>query len=86
MGLLALENKVNGLLEFKESFLFPKAKVQEGIWLGKQNAVTCMMDISDGLFIDLKRLVKTSKVNAEIDLDKLPLSNNFIKACELFKA
>ena len=85
MGLLALENKVNGLLEFKESFLFPKAKVQEGIWLGKQNAVTCMMDISDGLFIDLKRLVKTSKVNAEIDLDKLPLSNNFIKACELLK-
>ena len=85
LGFLALENKVNGLLEFKESFLFPKAKAQEGIWLGKQNAITSMMDISDGLFIDLKHLAETSKVSAEIDLDKLPLSNDFIKACELLK-
>lgn len=85
LGFLALENKVNGLLEFKESFLFPKAKVQEGIWLGKHDAVTSMMDISDGLFIDLKRLVETSKVSAEIHLNKLPLSEPFIKACEILK-
>ena len=85
LGFLALKNKVNGLLEFKKSFLFPKAKVKEGIWLGKQEAVTSMMDISDGLFIDLKRLVKTSKVGAEIYLDKLPLSKSFMKACKLLK-
>ncbi len=85
LGFLALENKVNGLLEFKKSFLFPKAKVQEGIWLGKHSTVTSMMDISDGLFIDLKRLAETSKVRAEINLNKLPLSEPFIKACEFLK-
>ena len=85
LGFLALENKINGLLEFKESFLFPKAKVREGIWLGKHDAITSMMDISDGLFIDLKRLAETSKVSAEINLSKLPLSDDFIKACEFLK-
>ena len=75
LGFLALENKINGLLEFKKSFLFPKAKVQEGIWLRKHSAVTSMMDISDGLFIDLKRLAETSKVSAEIDLPLQPFSH-----------
>ena len=69
-------------LSLRRDFLFPKAKVREGIWLGKQNTVTSMMDISDGLFIDLKRLAKTSKVCAEISLDKLPLSKSFINACD----
>ena len=85
LGLLALENKINGLFDFKESFLFPKAKVQEGLWLGKHKAVTSMMDISDGLFIDLKRLTKMSKVGADIHLDKLPLSEAFKKACRILK-
>lgn len=85
LGFLALENQINGLLNFKESFLFPKAKVQEGLWLGKQDVVTSMMDVSDGLFIDLKRLAETSRVKAEIDLNKLPLSDALIKACECLK-
>ncbi|MBN2655309.1 MAG: thiamine-phosphate kinase [Nitrospirae bacterium] len=38
------------------------------------SAATAMMDISDGLFIDLNRLCDESAVGAEIDLAKIPVS------------
>jgi thiamine-monophosphate kinase len=37
-----------------------------------------MMDISDGLLLDAMRLAEASRLNAEIDLDALPLSRAFI--------
>ncbi|NRA74261.1 MAG: thiamine-phosphate kinase [Rickettsiales bacterium] len=85
LGFLALENKIDKLTKFKKQFLFPKAKIQEGIWLGKHESVTSMMDISDGLFIDLKRLLKASKVRAKINLEKIPSSDDFVKACKILK-
>jgi thiamine-monophosphate kinase len=37
-----------------------------------------MMDVSDGLLIDSKRLARASGLNASIELDRLPLSKAFI--------
>ena len=37
-----------------------------------------MMDVSDGLLLDLKRLTEASGCGARIDLDALPLSRAFI--------
>jgi thiamine-monophosphate kinase len=37
-----------------------------------------MMDVSDGLLLDTKRMAEASKLCAAIDLDALPLSNAFI--------
>lgn len=37
-----------------------------------------MMDVSDGLLLDLKRLCAASQCGAEIDLDALPLSRAYI--------
>lgn len=37
-----------------------------------------MMDVSDGLLIDAMRMAEASALNAEIDLDALPLSRAFV--------
>lgn len=41
-------------------------------------AASAMMDVSDGLLLDLARLCDSSGCGAEIDLDSLPLSRAFI--------
>jgi thiamine-monophosphate kinase len=45
-------------------------------------SATAMIDISDGLMIDLSRLCKESKVGALVYTDKIPLSNELQKASE----
>jgi len=45
-------------------------------------AATAMIDISDGLMIDLSRLCKESNVGALVYTDKIPLSNELQKASE----
>jgi thiamine-monophosphate kinase len=42
--------------------------------------VHAMMDVSDGLLLDALRMTEASGVSAVIELDRLPLSNDFIAA------
>lgn len=37
-----------------------------------------MMDVSDGLLLDAMRMAEASALNAEIDLDAIPLSKAFV--------
>ena len=71
LGFLGLEQSVPTDAKYLNSFLRPEAKIKEGIWLGRQPAITSMMDVSDGLYIDLKRLASNSKKHAVLDIDLL---------------
>lgn len=52
----------------------PEPFPEQGKWLASHPAVHAMMDISDGLDCDLKRLLKMSKKGAFIDINQIPIS------------
>lgn len=51
----------------------PEPRCAAGEWLAASGLVRCMMDISDGLSVDLPRLCAASRCGAEIDARDLPL-------------
>jgi thiamine-monophosphate kinase len=53
--------------------LRPEPRMAEGLWLGEAGGVTAMMDISDGIGIDLPRLLGESRVGATVDVERLPV-------------
>lgn len=82
-GLMVLEKELNGFDTLKNAQRTPQAAIAEGIWLGTSPAIHAMMDLSDGLHLDLQRLCRASNVGATIQVEKLPLSHEFIAACEM---
>ncbi len=81
LGFAALEHNHAKLLNYKNSFLNPTARIAEGIWLGQQTAVNSMMDVSDGVFVDLTRMCQASNLGCTVHLDAFKPDNAFIKAC-----
>ena len=81
LGMIAFEKSYPITLEYKMSCLRPQAKIREGIWLTQQSSVTSMMDISDGLYIDLKKLCEGSSVGGVIDVEKIKFNDAFLSAC-----
>lgn len=59
--------------ELVDALARPVARVGEGQTLAQAGA-TAMMDISDGLAIDLSRLCRASGVGARVDLSAVPVS------------
>lgn len=55
----------------------PRARIEEGAWLGEQSCVRAMMDISDGVASDLCHIMKSSGVGAVVELSKLPTSYDY---------
>jgi thiamine-monophosphate kinase len=51
----------------------PEPRCRAGLWLAQSNCVRCMMDISDGLSMDLSRLCAAGGVDAEIRLSGIPV-------------
>ena len=54
--------------------LDPTPRIELGAKLSAGRIATAMIDVSDGLYIDLERLCKSSGVAATVVADKLPLS------------
>lgn len=90
LGLALLQDSPATAGQLVESYRRPIPLLQMGQALAP--LATAMMDISDGLLLDAKRLCAASGCGAEVNLDSLPLSRAFIaergqdRAARLFAA
>lgn len=70
--LVFVTGKLGGSINGKHLSFMPR--VEQGIWL--RDWATAMMDISDGLASDLRRLVKMSKVGCDLNVKDIPVSES----------
>ena len=70
-GLHLLKLGKNKPTEFIQAYDFPEPRVGEGIFLS--NYASSMIDISDGLHVDLSKLTKASNVGFNVSIDQLPI-------------
>ena len=81
LGLMYLKNKNQEIFQnldskdidyLKKSYYFKEAQISLGDFL--LNHSRCATDISDGLTLSLQQVLTLSKLEADIDLNKIPLS------------
>ncbi len=76
-GLKTLPNqtpKTEDVKYLQRAHFHPEPHPEQGIWLASEKGVHAMMDVSDGLDCDLKRLIKSSQSGAVIEISKVPIS------------
>jgi thiamine-monophosphate kinase len=62
----------------------PRAHIEEGKWLAQREEINAMIDVSDGIESDIHRIMESSDVGAEIEINKIPLSEQLIKVSEKY--
>jgi thiamine-monophosphate kinase len=70
---LFVTGRLGGALTRKHLQFVPR--IEESRWLTKSFSIHAMMDLSDGLGIDLPRLARASKVGFKLETENLPLAH-----------
>jgi thiamine-monophosphate kinase len=84
-GLKALQNQLslNADVQYLiDAHFHPQPSTEQGKWLASHSAVHAMMDISDGLDCDLRRLIKASQCGAMIEITQLPISKALLQVSQ----
>jgi len=79
-GLIALladmdENSSAVLKALVMSHHMPRPHLEEGKFLASEEGVHAMLDLSDGVDSDIRRVMESSGTGAEIEIEKLPVSS-----------
>src|SRR6266446_10140662 len=69
---LFVTGTLGGAIKRKHLQFVPR--IAESRWLTENFSIHAMMDLSDGLGVDLARLARASKVGFDIEMEKLPLT------------
>ena len=75
-GLALLQTGVAGPQGLIERYRTPRPRLEAGLLLAP--LVSAMMDVSDGLLIDAKRMAMASECALALALDAVPLSDDFL--------
>lgn len=70
----------------RSAYLRPRPRLREGTFLGGSTSVHAMMDVSDGLSMDVARMARASGVDAVVDLRALEPSDALRAAAALLGA
>ncbi len=69
---LFVTGRLGGAIKGKHLQFVPR--IAESRWLTKNFSIHAMMDLSDGVGVDLPRLARASKVSFKIEVENLPLN------------
>ncbi len=84
-GLFCLKEKdASSKGELQKKHLLPFPRVKEGRQIAKSKIASSMIDISDGLTLDLFHILEESKVGAQLWEDKIPISESVKKLAKRF--
>jgi thiamine-monophosphate kinase len=81
-GLLALEEGTEGFARLEGRHLRPRPRVEVGM-MAARAGVGAMIDLSDGLASDVRRVCEGSGVGCEVDLTLLPVAEDTRKLADL---
>jgi thiamine-monophosphate kinase len=74
-GLLALEKDMSGYERLVRRYLRPEPRIEVGR-LAAELGANAMIDLSDGLASDMRRVCDQSGVGCQVDLDLLPVEDD----------
>jgi len=83
-GLECILRDCHGEKFLLQQHLRPQPQIEEGLFLAAYPQTHAMMDISDGINLDLQRLQQASNCGVKINLEKLPISKNLSRFAEKF--